>query len=241
MLIRVCNRIGYKITMQDELIAIKGIKDGLLIHLNTTEEWLSITEELASRIDEKLDFFAGANVTVDLGNRPVPKYELSSLKALLERRGLTLTVVLSDSDTTNKSATALDLRTETGNVVPGRKAETTIPMNSEETGTQGVMFRRTLRSGRTIHSDGHVIVYGDVNPGAKIIATGDIIVWGKLRGTVHAGANGDENAIVCALDMSPNQLRIAGYIVTSPPGKRGDVYPEVALIRNNQIVVQARD
>jgi len=235
------NRIGYKTTMQDELIAIKGIKDGLLIHLNTTEEWLAITEELASRIDEKLDFFAGANVTVDLGNRPVPKYELSSLKALLERRGLTLTVVLSDSDTTNKSATALDLRTETGNVIPGRKAEETIPMNSEETGTQGVMFRRTLRSGRTIHSDGHVIVYGDVNPGAKIIATGDIIVWGKLRGTVHAGANGDENAIVCALDMSPNQLRIAGYIVTSPPGKRGEIYPEVALIRNHQIVVEARD
>lgn len=227
--------------MQDELIAIKGIKDGLLISLNTTEEWLLITEELGARIDEKADFYAGASITVDLGNRPVPKYELSSLKALLERRGLTLTVVLSDSDTTNASALALDLRTETGNTVPGRKAQETIPMNSEETGTQGVMFRRTLRSGRTIHSDGHVVVYGDVNPGAKIIATGDIIVWGRLRGTVHAGANGDENAIVCALDMSPNQLRIAGFIVTSPPGKRGDVYPEVALIRNNQIVVEARD
>jgi septum site-determining protein MinC len=227
--------------MQDELIAIKGIKDGLLINLNTTEEWLSITEELATHIDEKADFFAGANVTVDLGNRPVPKYELSSLKALLERRKLILTVVLSDSDTTNQSAIALDMRTETGNVVPGREAQETIPINSEETGTHGVLFRRTLRSGRTIHSDGHVIVYGDVNPGAKIIATGDIIVWGKLRGTVHAGAEGDENAIVCALDMSPNQLRIAGYIVTSPPGKRGDVYPEVALIRNNQIVVEARD
>ena len=227
--------------MQDELIAIKGIKDGLLINLNTTEEWLSITEELGARIDEKSDFFAGASVTVDLGNRPVPKYELSSLKALLERRGLTLTVVLSDSDTTNQSALALDLRTETGNVVPGRTAQETSPTNSEETGTQGVMFRRTLRSGRTIHSDGHVVVFGDVNPGAKIIANGDIIVWGKLRGTVHAGANGDENAIVCALDMSPNQLRIAGYLVTSPPGKRGDVYPEVAFIRNNQIVVEARD
>jgi septum site-determining protein MinC len=227
--------------MQDGLITIKGIKDGLLINLNTTEEWQSITEELATRIDEKADFFAGATVTVDLGNRPVPKYELSSLKALLERRKLTLTVVLSDSDTTNQSAIALDMRIETGNIVPGREAQETIPINSEETGTPGVLFRRTLRSGRTIHSDGHVIVYGDVNPGAKIIATGDIIVWGKLRGTVHAGASGDESAIVCALDMSPNQLRIASYIVTSPPGKRGDVYPEVALIRDNQIVVEARD
>lgn len=227
--------------MQDDLIAIKGIKDGLLINLSTTEEWQSITAELASHIDEKGDFFAGANVTVDLGTRPVPKYELSSLKALLERRGLTLTVVLSDSDTTNDSAIALDLRTQTGNKVPGREAQETIPINPEETGTQGVMFRRTLRSGRTIHSDGHVVVFGDVNPGAKIIANGDIIIWGKLRGMVHAGANGDESAIVCALDMNPNQLRIAGYIVTSPPDKRNKIYPEVALIRDNQIVVEARD
>lgn len=227
--------------MQDELIAIKGVKDGLLINLSTTEEWQSVTAELALRIDEKVDFFAGANVTADLGNRPVPKYELSSLKALLERRGLTLTVVLSDSNTTIQSAMALDLRTETANQIPGRDRQETVPINPEESGTQGIMFRRTLRSGRTIHSDGHVVIFGDVNPGAKIIAAGDIIIWGKLRGMVHAGANGDESAIVCALDMNPNQLRIAGYIVTSPPDKRREIYPEVALIRDNQIVVEARD
>lgn len=227
--------------MQDDLIAIKGIKDGLMVTLSPTEEWQTITGQLAAHIDERGDFFAGANVTVDLGSRPVPKYELSSLKALLERRGLTLAVVISDSDTTNESANALDLRTETGNKLPGRERQETLPIDSEETGTQGVLFRRTLRSGRTIHSDGHVVVYGDVNPGAKIIAVGDIIVWGRLRGTVHAGAEGDETAIVCALDMSPNQLRIAGYIVTSPPDKRRNIVPEVAYIRDNQIVVEARE
>jgi septum site-determining protein MinC len=81
-------------------------------------------------------------------------------------------------------------------------------------------------------------VYGDVNPGAEIIAAGDIIIWGKLRGNVHAGAEGDENAVVCALDMTPNQLRIAGYITTSPPDKRRKPRPEVASIRNNQIIVE---
>lgn len=227
--------------MQDELIAIKGVKDGLLIQLNVTEEWLSVIEELSARIDEQAEFYSGASVTVDIGSRPVPKYDLRTLKALLERRNLTLAVILSDSDTTNKSALALDLRTETTNKIPGRTLKETVPLNSEETGTQGVMFRRTLRSGRTIHSEGHVVVYGDVNPGAKIIANGDIIIWGRLRGTVHAGANGDESAIVCALDMSPNQLRIAGYIATSPPGKRRNLIPEVALIRNNQLIVEAKE
>lgn len=229
--------------MQDELIAIKGVKDGLLISLSSTEKWQSVTDHLAARIDDRAEFFAGASITVELGARPVPKYELSSLKALLERRGLSLSMVLSESDTTIESARALNLDTESTENASRKTAlesRETLPVDPEETGTTGVLLRRTLRSGRTIHSDGHVVVVGDVNPGAQVIAGGDIVVWGKLRGTVHAGANGDESAIVCALDMNPSQLRIAGYIVTSPPGKRRKINPEVALIRDKQIIVEAR-
>ena len=229
--------------MQEELIAIKGVNDGLLISLSATESWQSVTDQLAARIDEKAAFFAGANITVELGERPVPKYELSSLKALLERRGLSLSLVRSDSDTTQKSAASLAVPIENKiPAAPPMPAEReTAPVNPEETGTQGVLFRRTLRSGRTIHSQGHVIVFGDVNPGAKVIAAGDIVVWGKLRGYVHAGVGGDESAIVCALEMSPSQLRIADYVVTSPPGKRKKIKPEVALVRGSQIIVEARD
>ncbi len=233
--------------MQEQLVAIKGIKDGLLITLSPTEEWNVITSELAARIDEQNTFFAGAHVTVDFGERPVPKYELTSLRALLERRDLTLVVVLSDSNTTLEAALSLDIRTTTGAPIPGRKQEEITPFNPEEDvpfdpeeeGTVGVMLRRTLRSGRTVHSGGHVVIYGDVNAGAEIVATGDIIVWGNLRGTVHAGAEGDEDAVVCALNMIPGQLRIAGYITTSPEEKHRQPQPEVAFIRDNQIVVEA--
>ena len=227
--------------MQDQKVAIKGIKDGVLITLSPTDEWKLITAELAARIDEQASFFAGARITVDLGERPVPKYDMMSLKALLERRGLTLAVVLSDSETSVDAAQSLDIRTTTGSRIPGRTEQPAerAAISTEEEGTAGVMLRRTLRSGRTITSRGHVIVLGDVNPGAKITATGDIIVWGHLRGTVHAGAEGDENAVVCALDMSPNQLRIAGFIAISPDDKRRNVHPEIAYIRDNQIVVEA--
>ncbi len=224
--------------MNDKIVSIKGIRDGVLITLSPTEEWHTLTEALAARIDEKADFFAGARVTVDFGQRPVPKVEMLSLKALLERRNMILSAVLSESLTTIDAALALDIRT-TSSGVPGHEPEESAPIDPEEEGTAGVMLRRTLRSGRTIHSRGHVVVVGDVNPGAVIVATGDIIVWGRLRGTVHAGAEGDESAIVCALDMMPNQLRIAGYIVTSPQVKRRRPQPEVAMIRDNQIVVEA--
>lgn len=226
--------------MSEPTFVIKGVKDGLLITLSPTEQWNTVTAQLAAHIDQQSTFFAGARIIVDLGERPVPKYELSSLKALLERRDLMLWAVLSDSHTTQEAAEALDLRTSVGSIVPGRVPnEDGTQISAEETGTAGVLIRRTLRSGRVVHSAGHVIIYGDVNPGAEIIALGDVIVWGRLRGNVHAGADGDEKAVVCALDMMPTQLRIAGYIVTSPAEKRHKPRPEVASVRNNQIVVEA--
>lgn len=230
--------------MPEEIVAIKGIRDGLLITLSQTAEWPAITTELAARLDEQAQFFAGATVTLEAGERPVLKHELGGLKALLERRGMMLAAVLSDSLTTLDAAVALDVRTSTSAPTPGRAPNETMTLlpdtyNPEEEGASGVLIRRTLRNGRTIHSGGHVVVLGDVNPGSEIVAAGDIIIWGKLRGRVHAGAYGDEEAVVCALDMMPTQLRIAGYIVTSPPDKRRRVRPETALIRNNQIMVEA--
>jgi septum site-determining protein MinC len=226
--------------MQEQALAIKGVRDGLLVSLDPAAEWSTVTGELAARIDEQSQFFAGARLIVDVGERPVPKYDLSSLKALLERRGLVLWAVLSTSETTAAAADALDLRTSVGGVAPGHTPhEGEDGINPEEAGTPGVLIRRTLRSGRTVHSAGHVVVYGDVNPGAEIIAAGDVIVWGRLRGNVHAGAEGDEEAVVCALDMTPTQLRIAGYIVTSPAEKKRKSQPEVALVRDGQIIVEA--
>jgi len=227
--------------MSRENVTIKGVGDGLLITLSPTEEWQVITAELASRIDEKSAFFNGAHITIDTGARPVPKYELSSLKALLERRGLSLMAVHSESKTTIQSAEALDLRTsyKADDITRTNDRELTA-IDPEEVGTPGVLVNRTLRSGRTIHSRGHVVVIGDVNPGAEIVAAGDIIIWGKLRGTVHAGAEGDTSAIVCALDMTPMQLRIAGYISISPQEIKGRrARPEIASIKNDQIVVEA--
>ena len=226
--------------MQEQAFAIKGVRDGLLISLSPVPEWATVTSELAAHIDAQGAFFTGARIIIDVGERPVPKYELTSLKALLERRGLTLYAVISSSATTNDSTEALDIHTSVSGVSPAPQSEADQEqsIDPEEAGTSGVMIRRTLRSGRTVHSIGHVVVFGDVNAGAEIIATGDIIIWGRLRGNVHAGAEGDEEAVVCALEMTPTQLRIAGYIVTSPAEKSQQIRPEVALVRDGQIIVE---
>jgi septum site-determining protein MinC len=101
-----------------------------------------------------------------------------------------------------------------------------------------LLLRETVRSGRSVWHEGHVVVLGDVNPGAEIIATGHVIVWGRLRGLVHAGAGGDAAALICALDLSPTQLRIADHIAVAPQDSRPAAIPEQAAIRDGQIVAE---
>jgi septum site-determining protein MinC len=100
-----------------------------------------------------------------------------------------------------------------------------------------LIVRRTLRSGMALRHNGHIVVVGDVNPGAEVIASGDVVVWGKLRGLVHAGALGDANAIVCALHFEPTQLRIANTIARMPEQRKKKIAPEMAGIHEGKIEI----
>jgi len=100
------------------------------------------------------------------------------------------------------------------------------------------IVNKTLRSGQTIEYDGDVLILGDVNPDAYVTAAGSIIVMGALRGVVHAGANGDESAIIMALKLIPQQLRIASYIARSPDSYEEVNQPEKAYVENNMIVIE---
>ncbi len=87
--------------------------------------------------------------------------------------------------------------------------------------------------------EGSVVVLGDVNPGAEIVAAGSVLVWGRLRGKVEAGVGADATAVVCALDLAPSQLRIGPVIARAPDDPHHRPEPEVAQLRDGQIVVTA--
>jgi septum site-determining protein MinC len=228
----------------DDSITLKGIKEGLLVTVKPEGRWPDLAGRLMTLIDSQGHFFRGAHVTLSLGERDLRRNELASVQAQLAQRDVTLVAVLSDSFTTAGSAEKLGLKTalSAGELEMDASAALSLkppPIDPEERGTDGVLIRRTLRSGRTVHSDGHVVVVGDVNAGAVIVAGGDVIVWGRLRGVVHAGANGDENAVVCALYLAPTQLRIAGYITISPEDRRRRPKPEKAVVRHGRIEAEA--
>ncbi len=100
----------------------------------------------------------------------------------------------------------------------------------------------TLRGGQTLHHTGNIVVVGDVNPGAELVATGDILVFGRLAGIAHAGAQGDASARIFALDLAATQLRISTFIAAEEgPQRRGTRGAEAAIVRDGQIVVLPLD
>lgn len=90
--------------------------------------------------------------------------------------------------------------------------------NIKKTFTQEVLnsetkfHRGSIRSGQRIEEEGSVVILGDVNSGAEIIAADNIVVLGTLRGLAHAGAKGNRKAIIAAGKLDTVQLRIANVV-----------------------------
>ena len=231
----------------DDSITLKGIRDGLLVTIKPGGKWSDRMKRLVALIDGQGNFFRGAQVMLSVGPRELRQKTLQDAQKMLAKRGVTLVGVLSENMNTTGAALKLGLRVDLGAAeMASRQVTPPAPrkpprIDPEERGTPGVLLDRTLRNGRIVHSEGHVVVLGDVNAGAVIVADGDVIVWGRLRGVVHAGAGGDESAVVCALYLAPTQLRIAGYISISPEARPGKPQPEKAMVRNGRIEAIAWD
>jgi septum site-determining protein MinC len=212
------------------LIQIKGIRDGLLVTL-AGAQWPDLVAAFIENIESRSNFFHGGRVVLDVGTQDLRVADLSALRDQLSERGVSLWAVLSESKLTERTAQNLGLATRLS-----KPHLSELPPASSQLLPEGAAkwIKGPLRSGSQVAYDGNVVVFGDVNSGAEIIAGGSIIVWGRLRGVVHAGANGDQSAIVCALDLAPTQLRIAGEIAFSPK-KQGKSQPEVARLQNGQL------
>lgn len=121
-----------------------------------------------------------------------------------------------------------------------KKPQANVGKDDEASEDKTLLLRRTLRSGQKIHYYGNVVVFGDVNPGAEILCSGDILVLGALRGVAHAGYEGNSEATVFALCLEPTQLRIANYISRSPDEKLPHpTGPELARVTENVIQISA--
>ena len=164
---------------------------------------------------------------------PLTLPELRGLQQLLEGVGLTLERVEGSQAETLVAAAALGLAT-------GLRTEP-----EEQAGGQGdrpaaqlTIHQGTLRSGDHLQAEGSVLLLGDVNPGARISAVGDVRVWGRLRGVAHAGCRGDGSARIVALQLRPLQLRIAAAVARGPEDQPPAGFTEEAVLEGGAIAIR---
>jgi septum site-determining protein MinC len=217
-------------------ISFKGTREGLLITLGEGA-WRDVVKELTTQLSRPSaqSFFKGARVILETGERTIAVTELEELIGLFSQHEMTLSSVTGEEKTQQAF-----IQVQQASLPPPpesltRGTEEELPADT----SRALLIHRTVRSGQVIRHAGTILVIGDVNPGAELIAEGDVIVWGKLRGIVHAGASGTETAMVGALILAPTQLRIGGYIARAPDEKRFSNWPaEIARVRDGQIIVE---
>ncbi len=241
-----------------EPVIIKGVREGLLLILDDDVPYAQVLTALVERINTQPGFFKGANVIVNAGRRIMDRPEFDVLYKMLTRNGMRVQTFVSLSAQSRMVAegygvasrppsfAAGDSAVATGNRARGSRPDligAMVEAGVPEVG-QGLFLRCSLRPGQSVHYQGDVCVLGDVQVGAEVIAGGDVVVWGALRGIVYAGANGDDEAVICALQMSPAQLGIAGIVSRFPTDANREAgagslpCPELARLAHGQIVIE---
>jgi len=242
------------------VVTVKGTEEGLMVHVAPEASMDELLTHLKEKFQGEAQFFQAAELVLDLGMRPFQEDEFQSLRDVLDESGIRLKGILSDNPITkllaqndgitllgNRSIMSSRVRVDhpvktqrlrAMEMMPPPSASTNHERNPVRKGT-ALFIKKTVRAGQKVHFIGDITVLGDVNPGAEIVATGNIAVFGALRGVAHAGAEGAKDAIVLALELVPTQLRIADCIARAPERKQNSVnVPELARVREGQITIE---
>ena len=188
----------------------------MIISLDEDTELEKAKEKIKEKFESTKDFFNKGELTITIDALNFTEFEICELQSLIKG-------ILNEAEIKFVSYSEL------------KKAAA--ENNGEE---RAKFYRGTVRSGQRLETENNLIVIGDANPGSELIAGGNVIVVGSLKGMVHAGAFGDEEAVVISLNMMPTQLRIANFITRAPDDlkENSKIIPEIAKIKDGAIYIE---
>ncbi|NJK55838.1 MAG: septum site-determining protein MinC [Pleurocapsa sp. SU_5_0] len=197
--------------------------------------WSETWQELKHLLQTKEQSWqVGTNVCLVAKDRLLDARQLQTIAETLDDVKLSLLTV-----STNRRQTAVAAATSGYSVQQQAVAQPLIKAatDSEEISplADPLYLQSTVRSGVEIRHPGTIVIFGDLNPGGKAIAAGDILVWGRLRGIAHAGAQGNTQCRITALQMEFTQLRIADAVARAPKLRPRRLSPELAFITTEGI------
>lgn len=239
-------------------VIIKGNKYGITIVLDKDVEFTKLMKDLSTKLEDAEAFFdSDKQLAVAFEGRELSNEEMDELLEVIKNssklniqyvveQNNELEVTFFDIIQSAKLLEQTDVDIETDldleSDIDADYDWNNTTLDKNDTSSDGLFYKGTLRSGQSLETKDSLIVIGDINPGANIIAGGNVVVIGSLKGSVTAGANGNRNAFVMALSMAPIQIQIADVIARSsdakkiPKSKKEDAM--IATIIDNQICIQ---
>lgn len=222
-----------------ESVVFKGSRNGITMLIDSELDF----EDLCMLIKEKLlqakDFLGDRRtLTVNSNERSLNDGEQLALRVLLRSLDFEVADFVSKAEKPEDEE-AVEIETPAG-ALGGNLGTQKDRLETYYADGSTLIIRKNIRSGQSIDFDGTLIIFGDVNAGAEIRATGHILVMGTMRGLAHAGFNNNEEAVVYAGRLLPIQLRIADLIARAPDNeKQESEHPEIARINDGHLVIES--
>ena len=186
-------------------------------------------------LKSKLKMLKSSNIEIDSKNIDLSCTDISEIIAIANQYNCKITGFCSTSSKTIVSSQSLGYRSE---FIIENSSRNTSDINKKNLTFSKTHFHQgTVRSGEYLESPGDLLILGDVNPGAKVSAEGNIFIWGRLLGIAHAGSKGNSKATISALQLRPVQLRIAKKVARGPKEKPQLGLAEKARIDSEEIII----
>lgn len=231
-------------------VIIKGNRYGISIVLDKDLEFPRLLKDLEIRLEGAEEFFdSDKQLAVTFEGRNLSNEELDQILSVIKSNSrLNIQYVMeenSELETTFFDIIQTAKETEASSMeIPETPIEVSGILDTmqkedfsegkkesiADNDNAGMFYKGTLRSGQTLESKESLVIIGDVNPGATVIAGGNIVIIGALKGNVTAGSNGNTNAFVMALSMDPIQIQIADVIARSSDTKKSSKQKQEAMI-----------
>lgn len=210
-------------------VMIKGTKSGLILVLDKNTDYEELKQEVAKKFDETARFLGEAVLALTFEGRELNTNEQQEIIQIIEEHSQVHIACIVEQDE------ELEAKFE--------KSLNEHLMELEN--NTGMFYKGSLRSGVCLEFESSVVILGDVKEGAKVVSKGNIVILGSLKGNAFAGASGNPNSFVVALDMEPIQIRIADIIARCPdePKKKKSkaVIPKIAYIDQGNIYIEPLD
>lgn len=211
-------------------VILKSFPNGISVIMDSSISFEELLENIAAKFREADGFFKDASVAISIEGRELTEeQEREILDAITQNSRLKILCLMGKDEEKNLKFLGVQNK-----------------LNFQNDENSGQFYRGTLKDGASIETEHSIIILGDVCEGSCVYSNKDIVVLGTLTGDVYAGAGGNSNHFVVALNMLPGVLQIGDYVYNSQPQKtprwgfkKPQTVPKIAYTHNGEVQIES--